>query len=161
METTISQKNQSISGLINKSLMKTLKTENVFDFICANISQIYLILEAVPSLFSLEIYMYVYIYMYITCVHACSVTSVMPNSLRLHGLQPTRLFCPWDFPGKNIRVGLHALLQGIFLTQGWNPHLLCLLHCKWILYCLSHQGKPLICMALYMKIYRTSNISST
>ena len=36
--------------------------------------------------------------------------------------------CPWDSPGKNTAVGCHALLQGIFPTQGWNPHLLCLLH---------------------------------
>ena len=34
----------------------------------------------------------------------------------------------WDSPGKNTGVGCHALLQGIFLTQGWNPHLSCLLH---------------------------------
>ena len=34
---------------------------------------------------------------------------------------------PWDSPGKNTRVGCHALLQGIFLTQGSNPSLLCLL----------------------------------
>ena len=33
-----------------------------------------------------------------------------------------------DSPGKNIKVGCHALLQGIFPTQGSNPHLLCLLH---------------------------------
>ena len=33
-----------------------------------------------------------------------------------------------DSPGKNIGVGCHALLQGIFLTQGSNPHLLGLLH---------------------------------
>ena len=32
--------------------------------------------------------------------------------------------CPWDFPGKNTGVGCHFLLQGIFLTQGSNPHLL-------------------------------------
>ena len=31
---------------------------------------------------------------------------------------PARLLCPWDSPGKNTRVGCHALLQGIFLTQG-------------------------------------------
>ena len=30
-------------------------------------------------------------------------------------------FCPWDFPGKNIGVGFHFLLQGIFLTQDLNP----------------------------------------
>ena len=31
-------------------------------------------------------------------------------------------------------VGCHALLQGIFPTQGSNPHLLCLLHCRRLLY---------------------------
>ena len=39
-----------------------------------------------------------------------------------------------DFPGKNTRVGCHLLLQGIFLTQGSNQHLLCLLH--WQMYSL-------------------------
>ena len=44
-----------------------------------------------------------------------------------------------DSPGKNTGVGCHALLQGIFLIQGLN---LGLLHCRQILYCLSHQGSP-------------------
>ena len=44
-----------------------------------------------------------------------------------------------DSPGKNIRVGCHVLLQGIFLTQGSNPGLL---SCREILYCLNHQGSP-------------------
>ena len=35
---------------------------------------------------------------------------------------------PGDSPGRNTGVGCHALLQGIFLTQGWNLHLLCFLH---------------------------------
>ena len=40
-------------------------------------------------------------------------------------IKPTRTLCPWDFPGKNTRVGCHFLLQGIFfLTQGSKPHLL-------------------------------------
>ena len=43
-------------------------------------------------------------------------------------LQPTSFLCPWNFPGKNTRVGYHFLLLGIFLAQGSNP---CLLHCKW------------------------------
>ena len=34
----------------------------------------------------------------------------------------------WTFPGKNTGVGYYYLLQGIFLTQGWNPSLLYLLH---------------------------------
>ena len=42
-----------------------------------------------------------------------------------------------DSPGKNTGVSCHALLQGIFPTQGSNPGLL---HCRWILYHLSHQG---------------------
>ena len=37
---------------------------------------------------------------------------------------PARLLCPWDSLGNNTGVSSHALLQGIFLTQGWN---LCLL----------------------------------
>ena len=53
---------------------------------------------------------------------------VVSDSLRPHGLQPIRLICPWDSPGKNFGVGCHFLLQGIFLTQGSNPHHLCLLH---------------------------------
>ena len=54
--------------------------------------------------------------------------SVVSNSLWPHGLWLARLFCPWDFPGKNTGVGCHFLLQGIFLTQGLNPCLLCRLH---------------------------------
>ena len=46
-----------------------------------------------------------------------------------------------DSPGKNAKVGCHALLQGIFPTQGLNPGIL---HCRWILYRLSHQGNPRI-----------------
>ena len=43
----------------------------------------------------------------------------------------------WDSPGKNTGVGCHALLQGIFPTQGSNSGLS---NCKWILYHLSYQG---------------------
>ena len=35
----------------------------------------------------------------------------MSDSSRPHGLQPTRLLCPWDFPGKSTGVGCHCLLQ--------------------------------------------------
>ena len=54
----------------------------------------------------------------------------------------TRFLRPWDFPGKNAGVGCHFLLQRIFPTQGSNPRLLCLLHCRKVLYPLSHQGSP-------------------
>ena len=53
----------------------------------------------------------------------------------------TRLLCPWNSPGKNTGVGCcHFFLQGIFLTQRSNLDLLCLLHCRGILYHWSHQG---------------------
>ena len=51
----------------------------------------------------------------------------MSDSLQPHGLQPTRLLCPWDFPGKNTGVGCHFPLGEIFLTQGSNLCLLSLL----------------------------------
>ena len=56
------------------------------------------------------------------------VASVVSNSLQPYGLQPARLLCPRNFPGKNSGVGCHFLLQGIFLNQGWSPCLLCLVH---------------------------------
>ena len=49
----------------------------------------------------------------------------MSSFLQPHGLKPARLLCPWDFPGQNTGVGSHSSpLQGIFLTQGLNPHFL-------------------------------------
>ena len=48
-----------------------------------------------------------------------------PTLLLPHRLQPARLLCPWDFPGKNTGVGLaRTLLQRTFLIQGSNPSLL-------------------------------------
>ena len=63
--------------------------------------------------------------------------SVVSDSSRHHGLRPTRLLHPWDFPGKSTGVGCHCLLQGIFPTQGSNMGLP---HCRQTLYCLSYQG---------------------
>ena len=72
--------------------------------------------------------------------------SVVSDSLWPHGLWPTRLLCPWGFARQEYWSGLPCLLQGIFPTQGLNPGLL---HCRWILYHLSHQESPVynrICM---------------
>ena len=55
------------------------------------------------------------------------VTSVVSDSLQFYGLEPAKLLYLWDFQGKNIGVGCHFLLEGIFLTQRSNPHLLFLL----------------------------------
>ena len=66
--------------------------------------------------------------LHVLYMRACQVASVVSDSLQPYGLQPTRLLCPWDSPGKHTGVGCHALLQGIFPTRGLNPSLLHLLH---------------------------------
>ena len=57
--------------------------------------------------------------------------SVVSNSLQPHGL-----YSPWNSPGQNTGVGSLSLLRGIFPTQESNSGLL---HCRQILYHLSHQ----------------------
>ena len=42
--------------------------------------------------------------------------SVVSYSLQPHGLESTKLVCPWNFPGKNARMGCHFLFWGIFST---------------------------------------------
>ena len=67
------------------------------------------------------------------CVCMGAVCAKLLHSLQLYVTLWTvalQLFCPWDFPGKNTKVG-HALLQGNFPTEGSNRSLL---HCRWILY---------------------------
>ena len=49
----------------------------------------------------------------------------------------------WDSPSKNTGVVCHAPLQGIFSTQGLNPHLLHLLHWQVGSLSLAPPGKPL------------------
>ena len=69
------------------------------------------------------------------------------------GLSSARLLCSWDFPGKNMGVGCHFLLQRIFPIQGLNPSLL---HCKWSLALLVVSG---IAGGLHCKqiLYRLSH----
>ena len=62
------------------------------------------------------------------------LVSLLSDSLRPYGLEPTRLLCRWDFPGKNTGVSCPSHLQRIFPNQGQNPGLL---HCGQILYSLS------------------------
>ena len=57
-------------------------------------------------------------------------------------------YSPWNSPVQNTGVGSLSLSEGIFPTQGSNPGLL---HCRWILYQLSHQGSPLVRMAIIRK----------
>ena len=63
------------------------------------------------------------------------------RSLVSNSLQPQELYSPWNSPGQNTGVGSLSLLQGFFLTQESNPGLL---HCRRILYQLSHKGSSRI-----------------
>ena len=75
----------------------------------------------------------------------------MSNSLRLHGLKPARLLCPWEFSGKNIGVGCHFLLRGIFPTQESNLCLLHLLHWQADSLPLAPPGSPLFTQIIHKK----------
>ena len=57
-------------------------------------------------------------YVCVLCHYCCLVTKSTLTLLRAYGLWPTRLLCPWDFPGNNTRVGCHFLLLGIFSDPG-------------------------------------------
>ena len=59
----------------------------------------------------------------------CDPVDITPPGSSVHG----------GSPGMNTGVGCHALLQGIFPTQGSNPGLP---HCRRVFYCVSHQGSP-------------------
>ena len=66
------------------------------------------------------------------CVLSCF--SCIQIFATLYELEPTRLLCPWDSPGKHTGVGHHAILQGIFPIQELKPQILPLLHWRQILY---------------------------
>ena len=73
---------------------------------------------------------------YITVIVISESCSVISNYLWLHGL-----YSPWNSPDQYSGVGSLSHLQGIFPTQGSNAGLL---HCRQILYQLSHKGSPRI-----------------
>ena len=75
--------------------------------------------------------------------------SVLETAVCAKGLQsyltlcnPARLLRPWDFSGKNTGVSCHALLQGMFPTQGLNLCLLYPLHWQGGSLPLAPPGKP-------------------
>ena len=75
------------------------------------------------------------------------------DSLRPHGL-----YSPWNSPGQNTGVGSFSLLQGIFPTQGLNPGLP---NYTWILYQLSHKGRPLKNSSLHVESESCSVVSDS
>ena len=69
--------------------------------------------------------------------------SVVSESSRPHGLQPTRLLHPWDFPGKSTGVGCHCLLHPLIIIKGWKIFLKQSLDSK-----VSFQRRP--CFSLHI-----------
>ena len=112
------------------------------------------------NVFKNTIQFYVYVHLFCT-KYVCSVRHpVMSNCLQAHWLYPVRFLCLWNSPGENSGVGCHSILQGIVPTLGSNPSLL---HCRQILYHLSHQGKSQsvcnhvhICCWFYEWLFRKS-----
>ena len=77
-------------------------------------------------------------------------------------LGPSRILCPWEFPGKNTGEGCRALLQGIFQTKELIPYLWCLLPCRQVLYPPSLLGSLKISIILFKHFnYNSSGSQST
>ena len=93
------------------------------------------------------------------CMLSCfsSVQLCNPMTLLTYRSLPG-FFVHGDSPGKNTGVGCHTLLQGIFLIQGSNLHLFCLLHWqvgslplapqKCLRACFSHLSRPTLCVPI-------------
>ena len=77
---------------------------------------------------------------YGACMHACEVASVMYDFLWSHALLPTRLLCPWDFPGVNTGVICHALFPSRPKDQTCVSYVSCI--DEWVLYHWSHLESP-------------------
>ena len=130
---------------------------SIFVLLCQSCSFCFSVLEASIDIFSGIIYstMSILIISSSKVKWSCSVVSY---SLWPCGLQPTRLSCPRDSPGKKTGVGCHFLLQGIFPTQWSNPGLP---HYSQTLYPLSYQG----CQSssktslIYVTVFFISSIS--
>ena len=87
---------------------------------------------------SLSILVYLLLHLFcnlaLSHVQLCNTMDCSPPGPSVHG----------NFPGKKTGVGCHFLLQGIFLTQGSNPHLFQLLHWLDDSLPLSHPQSPMI-----------------
>ena len=98
---------------------------------------VYRTLQAIPS--SVCMFINLPLYKHIFVVFSLSV---MSSSLPPMDCSPPGSSYLWDVPGKNTGVGCYFLLQGIFLTQGSNPHFLHLLHWQVSPLPLTSPGKP-------------------
>ena len=94
------------------------------------------------------------------CAVCCALSLQSCPTLETPWTVAARLLCPWESPGKNTGVGCHALLQGIFPTQGLKPGLP---HYRQIHYHLSHQGRPRllewVSRSLLQRIFLTQELN--
>ena len=67
------------------------------------------------------------------------------------------IYSPWNSPGQNTGVGNLSLLQRIFPTQGSNPGLM---HCRQILYQLSHKGSNSYVGLVFILYYNSPHTSN-
>ena len=87
------------------------------------------------------LYFYVFINANFIFVCVCArLCSTLHNSMEY--VQPSRLLCPWNFPGKHPKVVCHFLPQGIFPTQESDLGLLSHLHWQSDSLPLHHLGSP-------------------
>ena len=102
------------------------------------------------TLFSVSFF---FLKLYLITLHRvvllCSVVQSCPTLCNPADCSPSGSFVHEDSPSKNTAVGCHFFLQGIFLTRGLYLHLLCLLHCRRILYPLS----PRTCYLIYVSFH--------
>ena len=90
------------------------------------------------------------------CVYMCVCIHVCTQSFSCVWLIVTpwtavhQILCAWNFPGKNTGVGCHFLLQGIFLIQGSNLCLLCLLYWQADSLPLNYLASPFIVLHHFM-----------
>ena len=82
------------------------------------------ILDQKKSIVLLLSHNFFFFFFFTVCKHACMFSHSVVSDSVAHGLWPSRLLCPQDFLGKNTGMGCHFLLQGLFLSQGSNLHLL-------------------------------------
>ena len=85
------------------------------------------------------------------CVVLCLVAQSLSTVCNPMDYTPPGSSIHGDSPDKNTGVGCHALLQGIFPTQGSNPGLL---HCRWILYHLIHLWDPAKLESHHLKMHQ-------
>ena len=97
-------------------------------------------------------------WIYIVLCVVCLVSQSNPTLCNPMDCSPPGSSVHGNSLGKNTGVGCHALIQGLFLTQGSNSGLP---HCRWVLYHLSHQGSPVTYITLHLRFAPKNTMYAT